>query len=159
VKSNSLTAIDPFGLDIIVITGGVRDGSANVFGHTAGAVQGFGMASYGNDTNLGSSVRDYISRESSSRMQTVTIIPTTPFQDRLAQAFIEANPDTNDIGLLRNCAVMTNGLLNAAGVRTRGIPFPGGLARDVQSIPGSTTFVIPQNGFIPAPLSNTLLKF
>ncbi|WP_338847486.1 hypothetical protein V8J88_02095 [Massilia sp. W12] len=159
VLGNPLNYVDPFGLDIMVITGGVRDGSANVFGHVGAAVQGFGMASYGNDTDLGSSVFDYISSQSMARNQQITIIPTTPQQDELARAFIRKHPKKNDVGKFDNCAVRTNELLNAAGIRTKGVPFPGGLARDVQSIPGATTYFIPQHGTIPLPIVNVLPKF
>jgi hypothetical protein len=52
VGGNPLRYSDPKGLDIMVITGGVRDGSLNVFGHVANAIEGYGMVSYGNNTPL-----------------------------------------------------------------------------------------------------------
>lgn len=159
VGGNPLSGIDPSGLDVLVITGGIRDGSLNFFGHTASAVQGYGMASYGNDTPLGSSVGAYLSSQSAFRAQQVTVVPTTPQQDADAIAFINAHPDMNGIGKLDNCAVRTNQVLNSAGVRTNGIPFPGGLARDVQGLPGTTTYFIPQGGQIPAGLAGVLGRF
>ena len=159
VGGNPVSYIDPLGLDILVITGGVRDGSLNVFGHTGSAVQGFGMASYGNDTPLGSSVSDYLTDQAKVRVQQVTVIPTSPFQDMLARDFISKHPDPSKIGKLDNCAVRTNQLLNAAGVPTSGVPFPGGTARDVQSLPGAKTYFIPQNGSIPPDLKSILGKF
>jgi len=131
----------------------------NIFGYVGSAVQGYGMASYGNDTDLGSSVGDYLSSQSLVRNQQVTIIPTTPLQDALARAFIKNHPNKNDVGKLDNCAVRTNELLNAAGVPTNDVPFPGGTARDVQSIPGATTYYIPQGGPIPGPLLNAIPKY
>jgi len=160
VRNNPLRYVDPKGLDIMVITGGVRDNSLNVFGHIGSAIEGYGMASYGNDTELGSSVSDYLTSQSDVRVQQVTIIPTTPAQDAAAVAFINSShPDKNDVGKLDNCAVRTNQVLNAAGITTDGVPFPGGTARDVQSIPSATTYTIPQDGSIPAPLQNALPKF
>ncbi|WP_407682024.1 RHS repeat-associated core domain-containing protein [Pseudoduganella aquatica] len=159
VGGNPLSGIDPSGLDVMVITGGVRDGSLNFFGHTGSAVQGYGMASYGNDTPLGSSVGAYLSSQSASRAQQVTIVPTTPQQDAAAIAFIKAHPDMNGIGKLDNCAVRTNQVLNSAGIPTNGVPFPGGLARDVQGLPGAMTYFIPQGGPIPPGLAGVLGKF
>jgi len=160
VGGNPVNAVDPKGLDIMVITGGVRDGSLNVFGHVGTAIEGYGMASYGNDTGLGSSVSDYLSSQSDLRFQQVTIIPTTPAQDAAAIAFINSShPNKNDVGLLDNCAVRTNQVLNAAGVTTNGIPFPGGTGRDVQLILGATTYIIPQKGPIPLPLQNVLPQY
>jgi hypothetical protein len=89
---NPVSYFDSLGLDIMVITGGVRTGDNhfNPFGHVGSAVQGFGMSSYGNDTPLGSSVLDYLNSQSQLRAQQVTIIPTSPVQDLLAQAFINS---------------------------------------------------------------------
>ena len=159
VKGNPVKYVDPRGLDIMVITGGVRDGSPNIFGHVGTAVEGYGMASYGNSTPLGSSVADYLTSQGAVRNQQVTIIPTSALQDALAINFINQHPNKNDVGTLDNCAVRTNQLLNSAGVPTQGIPFPGGTARDVQSLPGATTYFIPQNGPIPPGLLNVLGKF
>ncbi|WLG47333.1 RHS repeat-associated core domain-containing protein [Pseudomonas sp. FP1740] len=159
VGGNPLSFVDPRGLDIMIITGGVRDGSANFFGHVGAAVQGYGMASYGNDTDLGSSAADYISSQGLIRSQLITIIPTTPLQDALARQFIKEHPNKNDVGIFDNCAVRTNELLHAAGISTNDIPFPGGTARDVQSIPGTTTFFVPQGSPIPGPVLNVLPKY
>jgi len=159
VGGNPLSGIDPSGLDVMVITGGVRDGSLNFFGHTGSAVQGYGMASYGNDTPLGSSVGAYLSSQSAFRAQQVTIVPTTPQQDAAAINFIKGHRDMNGVGKLDNCAVRTNQVLNAAGIRTNGVPFPGGLARDVQGLPGATTYFIPQGGPIPPGLAGVPGKF
>lgn len=159
VEDNPINYVDPNGLDIIVITGGVRDGSSNLAGHVGSAVQGYGMSSYGNSTNLGSSVSDYLNEQSKVRNQQVTIIPTTPVQDGLARDFIAKHPRRNDVGILDNCAVRTNQLINASGVSTSGIPFPGGTARDVARLPGAKTYYIPQNGAIPRDILDILPKF
>jgi hypothetical protein len=49
--------------------------------------------------------------------------------------------------------------LNAGGVHTQDIPFPGGLSRDVGSIPGAQQFFVPQGGPIPQALLNLLPGF
>jgi RHS repeat-associated protein len=157
--ADPLTYFDPLGLDIMVITGGVRDGSMNLFGHVGAAVQGYGMASYGNDTPLGSGVLDYLLSQSQFRSQQVTIIPTSPSQDLLAQAFIKKHPNMNDVGKVDNCAVRTSQLINAAGVYTSGSVFPGGVASDAAFLPGATTYFIPQNGPIPQPLLDVLYSY
>jgi hypothetical protein len=159
VQANPVRWVDPYGLDILVITGGVRDNSPNFFGHTGTAVQGFGMSSYGNTTPLGSSVSAYLQSQGTARSQQVTVVPTTALQDAAAMVFINQHPDMNDVGYLDNCAVRSNQLLNSAGVRTNGVPFPGGFARDIQSLPGTTTYFIPQGQNIPQELLDILPKF
>jgi hypothetical protein len=159
LKGNPLSNFDPLGLDIMVITGGVRDGSLNLAGHVGAAVQGYGMARYGNDTPLASGVLDYLSSQGQLRDQQVTIIPTSPLQDLLAQAFINKHPNMNGVTKVDNCAVRTNQLLNAARVDVSGYIFPGGVARDVASLPGATTYFIPQNGPIPQPLFDVLYSY
>jgi hypothetical protein len=65
----------------------------------------------------------------------------------------------NGIGKLDNGTVRTNQVLNSAGIRTNGVPFPGGLARDVQRLPGAETSFIPKGGPIPPGLAEMLGKF
>jgi uncharacterized protein RhaS with RHS repeats len=155
---NPLTYFDPFGLDLMVITGGIRE-RTNPFGHTGAAIQGYGMASYGNNTDLGSSVLDYLNSQSQFRDQQVTIIPTSPLQDLLAQAFVKKHPGKNSVTRLDNCAVRTNQLLDAAGIPMAGNMFPGGVANEVASLPGTTTYYIPKNGTIPQVLLNVLNSY
>src|SRR5690606_6375028 len=148
VEGNPINFIDPYGLDVMVIGGGVRQGSLNFFGHTASAITGYGMASYGNDTPLGSSVASYLQSQSEVRNQLVTILPTSAEQDAAAIAYVKNHPDAG-ISKLNNCAVQTNNILNAAGFRTNGVPFPGGLGREVKGYPGAQSYFIPQGGRIP----------
>lgn len=157
VANNPYAAIDPDGRDMLVITGGVRDGSMNVFGHSASAVQKNGMSSFGNNTAKGSSVSDYLTRESKVREQTVTVLSTTPKQDAAAIKQIDSYPNMN-VGLVDNCAVHTSEVLTAAGVNVSE-PFPGGVARAAAAQPNSVTYTIPQNGAIPPGLTKELGKF
>jgi RHS repeat-associated protein len=155
---NPLTYFDPFGLDIMVITGGMKE-STNPLGHVGTAIQGYGMASYGNNTPLGSSVLDYLNSQGEMRDQQVTIIPTSPMQDLLAQAFVKKHPGMNSVTKVDNCAVRTNQLLDAARIPMEGNMFPGGVAREVASLPGATTYFIPKNGPIPPALLNVLKSY
>ena len=157
VDGNPTMYVDPTGLDAMVVTGGISNGTPpNPFGHVGVAVTGYGMASYGNNTALGSPASYYLNNQDGKRNQQVTIIPTTPEQDAAMIAFIKQHPDKNGVGYLDNCAVRTNQILNAGGIPTQGIPFPGGLARDVANLPGTTTYYIPKGALIPDPLQNVL---
>jgi hypothetical protein len=159
VGGNPLNSIDPMGTNQLVIAGGVKDGSVNVFGHVANAVTGAGVFSYGNSTDLGSGVQAYIQSQIAVRNQVVTFIPTSPAQDQAALAFYALHPGRNSVGIFDNCATRTNQALNAAGVPTQDIPFPGGLSRDVSGLPGTQQFFIPQGGPIPQGLMNLLPGF
>jgi RHS repeat-associated protein len=159
VGANPISGIDPLGLDNLVIAGGVRDGSMNVFGHVGMAVTGNGMYSYGNDTNLGSSVADYLNDQSKYRNQMVVAIPTTASQDEAALKYFSKHPNKNDVGTFDNCAVRTNEALMSEKLPVEGIPFPGGTARDAATLPGAKTYFIPQGGPIPPELLNQLPKY
>jgi hypothetical protein len=65
----------------------------------------------------------------------------------------------NGVSKVDNCAVRTNQLLDAAGIPMEGNMFPGGVAREVASFPGTTTYFIPQNGPIPQPLLDVLYMY
>jgi RHS repeat-associated protein len=156
---NPLSHVDTRGLDIVVIGGGVRDGSLNLAGHIAVGVTGAGVFSYGNDTPLGSSLDTYIGSQRAFRNQTVTIIPTTAAQDAAALAYLMGEPGMNNVGLVDNCAVRTNSALAAAGISDSAAPFPGSVARAAMDLPGSQNHFIPQGGEIPASLVSALRQF
>ena len=159
VGNDPLDGIDPSGLNALVIAGGQVTGSFNIFGHVANAVTGAGLYSYGNDTSIGSNVQSYIQSQSVLRNQVVTFIPTTPQQDAEMMNFYSQFPGMNSVGKFDNCAARTNQALNAGGVPTKDIPFPGGLSRDVGSLPGAQQYFIPQGGPIPQALLNILPSF
>lgn len=156
--SSPLLAIDPLGLDFVVVTGGRRD-SYNPFGHTGLGVTGAGMYSYGNDTALGSSPTGYVLEQSKFRDQSVTIIPRTSQQDADALGNLSGNTCRNCVGYFNNCAVRTDSALRAGGVRTSGWPFPGGVARDAMGAPGAETYYLPKNVPVPIDLIEKLRQF
>ncbi len=133
------------------VTGGMREGT-NPFGHTALAVEGAGMYSYGNGTPLGSDPLAYITDQSLVRDQLITIIPTTPQQDAAAAEFFSTKSGMNSVGILDNCSVRTSQALQVSGVPVSGSGFPGGLARQTSTLPGVQNFYIPKGGAIPQAL-------
>jgi uncharacterized protein RhaS with RHS repeats len=157
VANNPMNAIDPLGLDLLVITGDRKDGSYNVFGHSAIAVTGSGVYSYGTGTPLGSSTTNYIQQQSGDRDQTVTTIPTTPAQDAAALKYLQGQ--SSQIGVTSdNCAARTEGAVQAAGVNlndpaTLGLtsppPTPGNVGASAGSVPGASTVAIPQGSGSP----------
>lgn len=133
------------------ITGGMREGT-NPFGHSALAVEGAGLYSYGNSTPLGSDPLSYITDQSLVRDQLITIIPTTSQQDAAAVEFFSTKPGMNSVGILDNCSVRTSQALQVSGVPIDGSGFPGALARQTATLPGVQTFYIPKGGAIPQAL-------
>jgi hypothetical protein len=137
------------------VTGGVRE-STNPFGHSALAVEGAGMFSYGNSTPLGSDPLAYIAAQSELRDQQITIIPTTPEQDAAALDYFVGKPGMNSVGIIDNCVVRCNEALGSAGIQNNAAPFPGSLARETMQIPGAQTYYILKGGQIPQALVDTI---
>jgi RHS repeat-associated protein len=158
VGNSPLDAIDPQGLDALVITGGLKS-YTNPFGHVANAVTGTGVFSYGNNTSLGSNVQDYLQSQMASRNQVVTYIPTSPEQDAQMRAFYALHPGRNSVGIIDNCAARTSQALNAGGVPAPDTHFPFPLSNGVGSLPGTQQYFIPQGGPIPQALLNILPGF
>jgi uncharacterized protein RhaS with RHS repeats len=123
VGGNPLSAIDPFGLDTLVISNGqtYTHGGGNPFGHTAIATTGSGVYSDGNNTARGSSVTDYLNRKLGRRDTTLTILKTTPEQEKAIMDYLDSlagKPLTNEFPdyLDDNCAVRTSDALARAGL-------------------------------------------
>jgi RHS repeat-associated protein len=161
VNNTPLRAIDPSGLDIIVIENGPTGLLSNPAGHTAVAISGHGVYSYGNSTKLGSSIQDYLNRDAPNRNTVVYVIATTLAQD---QAALRAVVPPGGMGVVTdNCASRSNKILDAAG-----IPYPSsaidpatpalfpsnlpGTAGARAAWSGATMYRIPQGGSIPAEL-------
>lgn len=114
VGDDPLNAVDPTGLDALVIVGGQRSDSLNIFGHVSIAVTGGGIYSFGTGTTLASSVASFVSSQSNSRAQTLYVIKTTPQQDVAMLGNLRGQQD--NIGLWDNCAARTCQALNAGGL-------------------------------------------
>ena len=112
--------VDPFGLDIAVIENGPTSG--NPIGHTAIAVTGAGVFSYGNGYPVGGSMSDYVLREGARRNTHVWIIKTSPAQDAKALEYLRSFPNSTLpsgfwSGLfLDNCSTRSNRALDAADI-------------------------------------------
>lgn len=158
--NNPITNIDPWGLDVLVITGG-WNGGYNVFGHSAIAVTGGGVYSYGTtNTPLGMSVSDFLNSQSATRNLTLTLIKTTPAQDAAVLQYLNEYPDQKGVGKLDNCASRTLGALDAGGVNLPAsavgpaIPLPIDVGFFSTLVSGATTINVPRGGTIPANFIN-----
>jgi hypothetical protein len=153
-------------LDVLVDIGGERSDSYNVFGHASMATTGNGIYSYGTNTNLGSSVTDFVTSQSNYRSQTLYVIKTTPEQDKKIQNYLSQFKNKNQIGLSNNCAARTLDALYAAGIDPLGemmkinpymtppsVMTPSDLGLALKLMPGVQSYTIPQNGAIPDFLS------
>ncbi|AXQ29222.1 hypothetical protein D0B54_11210 [Solimonas sp. K1W22B-7] len=155
VGGDSVNYVDPFGLEIAIVVNGPTSG--NPFGHAAIAVTGAGVYSFGNDTNLGSSLTDYLERQAPLRDTEIRIIPTTTEQERETLDYLKKFSDRNGVGYFDNCAVRTGDALRAADIPVRDplatSSFPEGIRRAMNNLPGITVN-IPRNGSVPANLSS-----
>ena len=176
VGGGPIGAIDPFGLDTLVISNGhtVTHGGRNPAGHTAIATTGSGVHSHGNNTPPGSSVADYLNRELGRRDTTLTVVKTTREQEEKIlehMKSLEGKSLTNDFPdyLLDNCAVrVSNALSNANLPLVRWNPRGGGARTTPPILPlsvqeqaefwkdrlGGTSISVPAN----TDLSNVLPK-
>ena len=123
VGANPILAIDPRGLDLVVIVGGRRDGSANIFGHISIGVCGSGIYSFGTQTPYGSSIGGFITSQSTGnnpqatmRDQSVYVVRTSASQDASAlKSLMDAAKNT--LGTFKdNCANRVADALIAGGV-------------------------------------------
>jgi RHS repeat-associated protein len=150
---------DPTGLDILVIENGPTSG--NPAGHTAIAITGRGVYSFGNAQGRGSdreniirgSLKDYLKRELPNRDTKVYLIKTTPAQDAAAAQALEIS-DAYDPQIVSetiaadNCSLRANRGLDAAGIESGPIPpnLPGSAgARAVNSEAFAGALEIPRN--------------
>jgi RHS repeat-associated protein len=166
--------------NIAIIENGPTQG--NPIGHTAIAVTGQGVFSFGNNTKLGSSLTDYVQREAPRRDTTITIIKTTPEQDKAA---VDAALKQDQKGGINkypdNCAERSNAILDAAGIPPatnrdnpeafqapadpsvpgtagqRGAQLPSDDVQMIDVPKGSTTVPQQLNQFNPGPNQNTNL--
>lgn len=78
------------------------------------AVTGGGVYSFGTATPLGSSVSQYVNSQAGVRSQTIYTIKTTLEQDAQMLRYLRSQSD--NIGIIDNCAVRTCQALNAGGI-------------------------------------------
>jgi RHS repeat-associated protein len=165
VRNNPLSRVDADGHapDIAVIEDGPTEG--NPIGHTAIAITGKGVFSFGNGAPLGSSTTDYLQRQAPRRDQTVTIIKTTPEQDEAAYKESMKQNDKGGINIYPdNCSARSNATLDAAGIPKLDVSnpitpmpadnsMPGTAGGRAAATPGSQTIDIPKDSkTIPANL-------
>ena len=159
VGSNPVNAVDPFGLDTLVIVGGPSDG--NPFGHIAIAFTGRGVYSYGTKEGLGTSVTTYLQNQSAYRSSVVYRINSTPEQEAKMLARIlsydgKSLPDPHSdlmAAMKDTCATRTEDALGVGGFAS---PFPTGpnfLPGSVGGIAAwnaSSIYFLPQGGAVPS---------
>jgi RHS repeat-associated protein len=150
-RNNPANLIDPDGLDVLVIEQGPTDG--NPVGHTALAITGRGVFSFGNGAEmatdersniLGGNVSTYLDRETKRRDTWLYIIKTSPDQDaaierKLREIAANENQLSPTLSLaFDNCSVRSNKGLDAGGVPDNfpGWPTPGNTTPS--NIPGSS---------------------
>jgi RHS repeat-associated protein len=114
VGNSPLNYIDPSGLDIAVIENGPTQG--NPIGHTAIAVTGHGVYSFGNEVALGSSLAGYLLREAPRRNTVVYVIKTNSEQDAAALAYLTQGFPQPLGKISDNCSSRSNAALDAAGI-------------------------------------------
>lgn len=146
-RNNPPNLIDPDGLDVLVIEQGPTEG--NPIGHTALAITGRGVFSFGNGGDdlstdqkgniMGGDLAQYLYRETNRRDTRLYIIKTTPEQDAAIEQKlreIAANePQLAENWRLAfdNCSTRSNRGLDAGGIpnghpkagQTRGPNIPG----------------------------------
>jgi RHS repeat-associated protein len=165
--NSPLVFTDKTGLDIMIIENGPTDG--NPFGHTAIAITGRGLWSFGNaDHNRAGErstefndiwrgdVKDYVLRELPRRDTRIYIIKTTAAQDEAAAAVLDAIATSGQTltreGILSdNCSVRVNKALDAAGIEKPPISpaIPGSAALRITKDPATSDITrvieVPQN--------------
>src|SRR5712692_9895235 len=132
-RNNPLRFVDPDGRDILVVENGPTRG--NPMGHTAIAISGQGIYSFGNYTAPGSSPTEYLLRMAPDRDTTIFYLKTSQEQDEAALKYLQSfggtdiNPSDNvenprvkralEIAYAacgENCSTRVNAALDAAGV-------------------------------------------
>jgi len=108
---NPVTNSDPSGLDVAIIVGGRREGSYNVFGHVAIAIEGHGVFSFGTSTPPGQNLGDYLGTQTPFRNQVVFIAQTSKQQDTAAVAYLRRMRDDLNTLAGDTCATRSGNVL------------------------------------------------
>ena len=158
--SSPLRFFDPNGLDVATIHNGPTDG--NPAGHTASAVTGKGVYSYGNSTAAGTSFAGYIAREAGRRDTVVTVTRTSAAQDSKVMDYFNSFPDTSlphwAKGIItdQTCASRASGALRAAGETLYTNPYPSYLKNYMEKNMETDRYVIPRGSKV---IPGELLQF
>jgi RHS repeat-associated protein len=171
VQNNPLRSVDADGHagDIAVIEDGPTQG--NPIGHTAIAITGKGVFSFGTAerdgslTKLGGSTTDFLQNQTGRRDQTITIIKTTPAQDQAAADALMKQDAKGSINTYPdNCSARSNAGLDAAGIPQANVSnpitpmpadpsMPGTAGARAMDTPGSQTITIPKGGAVPSQMN------
>ncbi len=149
VGGNPVGATDPTGQDIAFIINGATEG--NPFGHSAIAITGAGVYSYGNGVAAGSSLNAYLYREAPRRDTVIYVKKTTSAQDAAALKYLSSFRSTRlphwTLGILtgNTCSNRVAEAGSAAGIPLNNTSFPRGLFGDLNSNYGGKT----DNYFVP----------
>ncbi len=155
-----LTNADPLGLDYLVVAGSRREGGVNILGHVGFGASRNGMYSYGNDTPLRSSVREYLKSQGRLRDQYVTLLPSTQNStDAVASYMNSFHPDLNGVGIIDNCAVRVSTGLRYGGIKISPSILPGSVILDASGQEGAKSWFLKQGEPLPKELDDLLLEF
>ncbi|PZR79854.1 MAG: hypothetical protein DLM52_00460, partial [Chthoniobacterales bacterium] len=124
VANNPANAIDPLGLDAVVVFGFTP---GNPLGHVAVAVSGRGTYSFGTAHDDGTSLGDYLTQQSVSggKDQLLYYIPTTPEEDQqLVDSFNRARDRGFSSEQANTCSTAVSEGLRDIGVFRHRTPFP-----------------------------------
>ena len=173
--ANAVVTIETQNNALLNIYGVKKPDSINLLGHSAVALTGLGMYSFGNDTPLGMSTSEYIGKQSRLRDQVITFIPTTPEQDKQMQNYVAQFVDSKLSGsdfeniLINNCADHSIAIMDAAKILTdEQVAFfstpgtlltPSTVSLMAKSIPNAVQIKLPQNGVISPALHDLLSTF
>ena len=152
VAGNPLSFVDPTGLDILFISNGPT--KKNPIGHTAVAISGHGVYSFGNAYPLGGSTERYLLREAERGRNTIVfVIKTTQDQDAAALRYLSGF-DSNglpkfEVGVIGNdtCASRSSEALVQSGlsnIRTQHPWNAAAIAQEAAFLSGGGGYLIRQ---------------
>ena len=157
--ANAISHLDPTGLATAVAVGGPI--SSNPFGHAAVATTGEGVSSYGTADPVGEDFTQYLNHQSDYRDTVVVVIKTTPQQEKSIRDYLRAYTGSKYNIVGNNCSTVVADALFAAGVgqnyftdpNAAPLFLPNSLLALVLSMPGTTTYSIPQGAPVPSALN------
>ncbi len=160
VRSKPLTMIDPDGLDALVVVGGRRTDSWNVFGHASIAISGAGLYSFGTGNTCGDAVGDFLREQSRARDQFMFRIKTSPAQDQEMLKYLSQFSQCQTVPRFPdNCAGRTENALKNGGISLTNpltgsapTPFPASLLQSLLTLAaagGAQEIDVPRGSPVP----------